>query len=171
MIFDVLTSQAGVGELSFVAASAPPNSVAVAGAGVNGVTLASSDIPAKTWFEPGDNLKINFIQVSIPYGFGAGIGQTSLRFIFRNNVPLGFLIPEFSSNGWITYPNLCDKLEFPGDGLFVAAPKNQGRFQFKLVDFISQVSMVNLPTSLVGVTVQLFVHVGVTHTLPMASVP
>lgn len=170
MIFDIVSTQAGAGSLDFVAAVAPPTSIPITGAGA-GVVFGSSDIPTKQWFEPGDNLKINSLEIAIPYGFGIGFGQTSLRFVFRDSAGVGILIPEFATNGWITYPNICNRLDFPGDGLFISVPKNQGRFRLWLINFVAEVSMVNVPSVLIGQTVQLQVHASITHTLPMASVP
>jgi len=173
MIYDILSTQAGAGELNFVAALPPPNSVLVNPPGA-ATALANALLPGgNEWFEPGDNIRIDRLYVSIPFGFGQGIGQVRAQFEFRDGAGVPSTITEFANTGWITIPNMCEGIAFPGDGLFVRMPSGVGvgRHRLILVDLEAQVSMVNLPASLVGVDVQLQIHLGISHTRPMAPAP
>lgn len=169
MIFEVITSRAAAGQMNFTAANPPPNGIAVNGAGA-GVPLENP--LASQWFERGDNLKLRKLWVSVPYGFGWGVGPLQIQFEFRNsaNAPIG--IPEFCNSGWLFVPNPCDGIEFP-DGLFLRAPVDStlGRFRMVISAFIGNVSVVNLPASLVGESIKVELSIALEHTRGMAGVP
>ncbi len=167
MIFEVLTSDAIAGQLDFVAASAPPNELIVNGVGA-GVVFENSF--GLEWFEPGDNLLITGFFCRIPYGFGYGSLRIQGTFEFRDAGGVGIVIPEFADTGNLVIPDPCGGLEFPGDGLFVRVPTGAGRVRLFCSGWSARVSLVNVPSSLVGVTVQTLLHWTLKHTRPMQAV-
>lgn len=168
MIYEVLTSDAIAGQLDFVAASAPPNELIVNGVGA-GVVFENSF--GLEWFEPGDNLMLNSFFCRIPFGFGYGSLRVQANFEFRDAGGATIVIPEFAQTGNLVIPDPCGGLAFPGDGLFIRTPVGAGRVRLWCSVWQCRVSLVNVPSSLVGTTVQTLLHWNLKHTRPMAAVP
>lgn len=168
MIFEVLTSDAIAGQLDFVAASAPPNEIIVNGAGA-GVVFENSF--GTEWFEPGDNIKLQSFFCRTPFGFGYGSLRVQGTFEFRDAGGNGIVIPELAGTGNLVVPDPCGGLVFPDGGLFIRTPTNAGRVRLWCSVWQCRVSFVNVPSSLVGATVQMLLHWNLTHTRPMQAVP
>lgn len=174
MIFDVLSSNnTVVGDADFTAAAAPPLQVAlnpIAAAG-----LVFSDANGNTWVEPGDRLILSRLLVNTPFCFGQGTGTHRLGIAWKNSIGGFVIIPEFAGNSTLTVPTL-EGIDFAGGpnaggGLFIKTPTNLGKLQLALTVATLNVSMVNLPTDLVGQVIALQYHLEVFHTLPLAAVP
>lgn len=168
MIQDVLSTIFTAGRLDFLAAEAPPNDIAVNNAGVGGVDF--SDNATNKWFEPGDNFLLQRLWVNIPYGFGQGTGKAAMELVFADSVGALTLIPELGEDSRITIPDFCG-ITYPGDGLFIRVPTGLLRRKLVVVDLQMRVSMVNLPTALVGVTVSTQFHLMIRHTRPLVLAP
>lgn len=168
MIFDILTTNPDFGQMDFLAASAPPNSLIVNGTGAGVVFENAFGV---SWFESGDNLLISGIDLQIPFGFGQGPTKAKANFEFRDSIGASIIIPEFADTGNLVIPDTCHGLVYPGKGLFIKTPVGGSRLQLFCVSWEFEVSLVNLPTTLVGEIVQMLLHVTVQHTRPMQSVP
>ena len=171
MIQDILSSSIAVaGQMDFVAAAAPPLDVAVTVPGMNGIDC--HDANGNLWIEPGDNLLLQRVWCSIPFGFVQGSEETHLGIVFRNNAGASSIITEFAGNSAFTFPDICHGIDFPGSGLFIANPNGGVRWKWNLTAALAmRVSMVNLPSVLIGTTVKVQFHFMVAHTKALQAAP
>ena len=168
MRFDILSSQINVaGQMEFTAAAAPPLDVALIPPAV-GAGLEFRDTNLSAIFQSGDNIKIQKLWVSVPYGFGPGAGMSQLGLQFVDAFGATIIISELTPGGAIAIPDLCHGIEFPGDGLLLRAPTASGPFRLMLTqDTAMNFSMVNLPAALIGTLVKVQVHAQIIHTYPI----
>jgi hypothetical protein len=167
MIQDILSSDITVaGQMEFTTAAGP--SVAVAPPGVAGINC--HDANGNQWIEPGDNLLLQRLWVSIPYGFGQGVNETHLGIVFKDNLGGSVIIQELAGNSALTVPDICAGIDFPGDGLFIQVPRGTLRQRWNITAaLLMQVSMVNLPAALAATTVKVQLHFMVLHSRPMQA--
>lgn len=164
MIFDVITSNpVEAGNLEFTAAVSPPLQVTV-GAVTDPIILpnAAGDL----FFNAGDNLLLMAIVPYIAFGFGQAVGTHKLGLAWVADDDDLVSIPELAG-GMVTIPNLCGGLEFPGAGLFLTAPRDRGNLRLAVTSADLNVSMLDLPSALVGEVLTVQYHLKIGHTLPM----
>jgi hypothetical protein len=165
MIFDVITSiPVESGDLQFTAAESPPLQVAVGSPSVPVILMAAG---GELFFNPGDNILLMAISPYIAYGFGQAVGSHFLGLNWIAQDDSTIVIPELSGGGIVTIPNLCDGLEFPGDGLFLRAPRDRGNLRLAVTSVDLNVSMLGLPSALAGQVMEIQYHLKIGHTLPM----
>ena len=167
MIQSVLSSDiTQAGQMEFVA-NAAALQVALLPPAAPG--LVFSNASGQTDFQPGDNVKLRRLRVSVPFGFGQGAGTAFFSLAWKDPANVPFLVTEIGAFGNSNIPNICDPLEYAGDGLFLSPPKNGDPMRLFLLQLTQMnFSMVNLPSILNGVTVKVQFHLEVSHTLPMA---
>lgn len=131
--------------------------------------LVFSNASGQTDFQPGDNLLLRRVRVTVPFGFGQGSGTAFFTLAWKDPANVPFIVGEIGAFGNSNLPSICDPLEYAGDGLFLAPPKNGDPMRLFLLALTQMnFSMVNLPSILNGVTVKVQVHLEISHTLPMA---
>ncbi len=164
MIFDVITSSpVEAGDLRFTAAEAPPLQVTVTSPS-NPVFLINAF--GDLFFNPGDNILLMAISPYIAYGFGQAVGTHILGVNWIDQDDNVVVIPELAGSS-VAIPNLCDGLEFPGDGLFLRAPRDRGNLRLAITGVALKVSMLGLPSALAGQVMEVQYHFKIGHTLPM----
>lgn len=173
MIIDVLKTALVGGSGDFVAALAPPNEVSL---NPIATRLDISNANGDMWFESGDNIRLFKAEISMPYDFGQGQGfnqGSRITIVWRNNAGAITVIPELGTTGTIAFPTWCNGVEFP-DGIFIETPKVGPpfvRYQLAMTFVEMKASMVNLPASLVGVTVSPRWYFTIQHSRAMQAVP
>jgi hypothetical protein len=168
MRFDILSSQINVaGQMEFVASAAVLEVALLPPAVGAGLEFRDTNLSAQ--FDPGDNIKLQRLWITRPFGFGPGNGTTTLGLKFVDSLGATIIIPELPPGGVIPFPDMCDSIEFPGDGLFLRAPINAGKFRLMLTDDTAMnFSMLNLPLGLDGQTIKVQVHAQLSHTLNLS---
>ncbi len=103
----------------------------------------------KAYFAPGDNVLLDSVECSIPFGFGQGTGLHFLAIVWVNQLGTHIPIPELA-NSQVSIPDMCG-LKFGAGGLFIKAPRaSQGtKFALALVNPELNVSMIGVPDILV----------------------
>ena len=169
MIYDLLEN-ALPSVFSFTATTPGAIELPVAGAPMNGEPLLNVD--GDSWFAKGDNVLLQSIRASIPFGFGQGSGAWVFNLEWVDSGNVVYPISELAEGAGIFLPNGCDPLTFPGNGLFLKIPDaSPSKLQLRIGLSLFNVSMVNLPDILDGVVVGVMYNIAVQHTKPLAGVP
>jgi hypothetical protein len=169
-IYETLTSDfSTAGRMEFVVNSAVPE-VAVLGPGPNGMQFRNST--GNQFFELGDNITLLGFTVSIPYGFGQATGSCISGIVWRDANLISYPLPELAQDSTLSTPSVCDLLAIP-DGLFVKCPVvgPPSRVLLLLNSFALNVSQLNVPALINGVTVKVRVMLQIWHTKPMSPIP
>ncbi len=173
-VIDILSSDNTVtGEGDFTAVTPGALDVPVNPPGAAG--LIFSDANGNTFFEPGDNILLQRLDINIPYGFGQGEGTHHIGLAWWNPTTAAFItIPELAGNSALVVPDLCG-LDFEGqadaNGLSIQVPKNNTglRYNLMLTVIDLNLSMLGLPTELDGLVLALQYHLRVLHTKPLQA--
>lgn len=169
MIFDTLEILAP-SSITFVATTPGAVELPVGAVPINGIPLQNG--AGNSWFQPGDNIRLQSIGCRLPFGFGGGSGNFTVGVQWVDSLFNFFPIPELGPGSLIYLPSICDPLVFPGEGLFIKIPTvTPNRLQLRITVNALNISMVNLPAILNGVTVGVYYDLGVVHTLPLLAVP
>lgn len=152
MILDTLINR----DASFTVAGGVDQVAAVLVLGNQPFANADGD----TLFAGGDNIKIKAMRLMLPYQFGQGdFTQINTLTILFNDLTT---IPEFGDASAIAMPTVCDLLHLD---LFIQA--KAVNYGLVLGGITQNISMLNVPTSLVGQTLEMDIWMQVEHTLPM----
>lgn len=173
MIVEVVSSIYVAGTFDFVAATPGAIQKAV-NPPVPPAVVAYANSNGDTWIEPGDNLLLQQITVNVPFGFVEGDGVHFFGLALQDGAGTVQAIPALP-NSSINIPDLCHGVTFPGNGLFILIPSNgvsaNGRWQLVTPSIALNISQVNLPLALNGVTIPVEYHLQFTHTKAMQAVP
>jgi hypothetical protein len=167
MILDILSSSIAVAGAAEFVVDNTVTSLPVESPPAEGLVFANAN--SVEWAEPGDHFLLTGVWVNIPYGFGQGVSKTTLGIAwqFEDNTFLG--VNELAGNSILTLPNFCGPLDFPPSGLFLRSPSTNGPVRLVLTALDMNVSQVNAPDALQGLTVKVQIHLRVTHTKPFIS--
>lgn len=168
VMLDIISSDIGqAGEMEFTAAAAPPLEVLILPPGATPLRFSNSD--DMQLFQPGDNLLLQRLWCNIPFGFAAGTGRTRIAVLWRSEAGENRLISELGDGTFLTVPDVCGGIVFPGSGLFLRTPTDMGLVGLVLTALTNEnmVSMVNLPADLVGAVIKVQWSFMVQHTRPM----
>jgi hypothetical protein len=121
-------------------------------------------------FESGDNCFLKRIQINIPHGFRQGTGTARVCLLWKNALNVVQAIAGLPQPSALIVPDLCDGIEFPGDGIFIRTPTNMGNVGIVLAgvplgaptEF--NISMANLPAILDATLFKVQVHLLMLHT-------
>ncbi len=167
-ILDILSSDISVvGSADFTANSAV-NDVAVNNpAGPSGVVFSNGAGQSK--FALGDNLQIQKIWATVPWGFGQGAAAASpfshvVSFDFWDGANLYDIGPI---PGSLVIPMLCDPLDF-GAGLYTPMAITGPLRQIRITSIALRISQINIPPSLDGLRIPVQYFMQVYHTLGMS---
>jgi hypothetical protein len=155
MILDVLNNQNPEFTVNTAATS-----VAAALTSVNQPFLNAN---GNSLFAAGDNVKIRTIALYLPFQFGAAAGQHAAGIQFGPVPPGPFPIPELGNFSTIDLAPPCDKLEID---LFVIG-RVAANFSIVLSSIALNVSMLNVPPVLNGVTLNGYYQIVVEHTIAL----
>lgn len=172
MIYDTLNTAPVSPALEFVPVAAATSLQLSISAGGDPVPFKNSD--SRWLFAPGDNVLLDRLTCTIPFGFGQGSALHVVVVKWYNQLGVPISIPELA-NSFLTIPDLCSGLEFGNGGLFIRAPlAAQGTgFYFGLDTTTLNLSMIGAPTILVSLAAPWIVTywMGVRHTLPLVMGP
>ncbi len=160
-IIDILFSDiAVVGSADFTANSAVDDVAVNSPAGPSGLGFYNGS--GNTKFALGDNLLIQKIWATVPWGFGQGAGAAPpfshvVSFDFWDGVALYDVGPI---PGNLAIPMLCEPLDF-GAGLYAPMAVAGGLRQIRLTYIALRISQINIPPTLDGerIPVQYFIQV------------
>jgi hypothetical protein len=133
--------------------------------------------PTAQWFDSGDGLLFYSIRCSLPYQFGQGEGQHIIEIMFEDSLGGLHSIPELQSGpggSRMFMPSACDEINFGPNGLFIPVPTNlpgTGRARLALSFVNLNVSQLNVPALINGVSVQTFYFLTLLHAPEMGLVP
>ncbi len=150
MIYDVLHTTPGDDTLAFLPVAAAVGAVDVQ-LDFTGAPFPFKNPITRQWFQPGDNVLLDKVKCTIPYGFGQGNFIHGIQIKWENQIGTLIGIPEFANTSNLDIPDLCSCLEFGNGGLFIAAPKAAQGTKFRLVltaGFLT-ISMIGAPTILI----------------------
>lgn len=166
-ILDVLSSDISVvGSADFTANGAVADVLVNNPAG-NGMIMYNGAGQSK--FALGDNLLIQKIWATVPWGFGQGGAGASplshvVSFDFFDGVSLYDIGPIPND---IAIPTLCDPLDF-GDGLYAPMAIVGALRQIRLTHIVLRISQINIPAILDGTRIPVQYFMQVRHTLGMS---
>lgn len=168
-MLDILSNHSfsGVGATFTVVAS--PLTVAVLTPDAAGLYLTNPT--GLAWFEPGDNLVLTGVLAKAEYGFGEAQGNHSVSFYFEDSLGNFYTLSELGGLSYFAIPMLCEMVEIPPSGLYIRVPTTHGRLRLVIRNINLNVSMVNVPTGLVGQSLLVIYSLRINHTLPMAVAP
>ena len=130
--------------------------------------LTFQDASGNVWFPRGENFFIESIRFQLDYSFGNG-SPAGISFVMNyldDNANSGF-ITEFGDNGQGFYPTFnCD---LPVN-TFIEMPSNvTAKWSVNISGLFAQVSMLNVPDSINGQTLNMRTFLKIKHTLQMVA--
>jgi hypothetical protein len=173
MIFDIVSSIYVAGTFDFVATTPGAIQKAV-NPPIPPAVVVYGNSNGDTWIEPGDNILLQKIEVNVPFGFLEGSGIHFFGLALQDGAGTVQAIAEMP-NSSVNIPDLCHGITFPGNGLFISIPSNgvsaNKRQQLVTPSIALNISQVNLPAVLNGVTIPIEYHLQFVHTKAMRAVP
>lgn len=166
---DILSSRIDVaGQMEFTANSAVPE-VAMLPPVDRDIDFVGNQATVLR-FESGDNVFLKKIWWNIPHGFRQGSGTARACIYWKNALGTIDTLSGFPQPSALNIPDICEGLEFPGNGLFIRTPTNLGNVGLILAGAPIgaptelNISMANLPAILDGLTLKVQVHLLLLHT-------